>query len=118
MVIAYLLNTQLDSFSQENILLMDHFVDKLFFSKTKEGKLVINEFEYSRNAYLIEAYKSTFLQDNFVQTLSQFFNQKPADSSPAMYKILLLTLHGHGLSLENRKTLLSEIAEVLPCILR
>ena len=35
-----------------------------------------------------------------------------------MYKILLLVLHGKGLTLENRKTLLSEIAEVLPCMLR
>ena len=70
---------------------------------------MIDEFSSSQNG---------LLQDNFVQTLSQFFNQKPADSSPTMYKILLLTLHSNGLSLENRKTLLSEIAEVLPAILR
>ena len=35
-----------------------------------------------------------------------------------MYKILIVALNSKGLTLENRKTLLSEIAEVLPCILR
>ena len=35
-----------------------------------------------------------------------------------MYKILLITLHSQDLSLENRKTLLSEISEVLPAIFR
>ena len=51
---------------------MDKFIDSLFFEKNKN--LTIRELEYSKNPYLIEAYKSTFLQDNFVQTLSQFFN--------------------------------------------
>ena len=35
-----------------------------------------------------------------------------------MYKILLIPLHSQDLSLENRKTLLSEISEVLPAIFR
>ena len=35
-----------------------------------------------------------------------------------MYKILLITLNSLSLSLENRKTLLSEISEVLPAIFR
>ena len=73
MVIAHLINTQFDNFSKENIALMERFVDNLFFVKTKDG-LAINEIDFCQNPYLIEAYKSTFLQDNFVQTLSQFFN--------------------------------------------
>ena len=35
-----------------------------------------------------------------------------------MYKLLLVVLSSPHLSLENFKTLLSEVAEVLPCILR
>ena len=35
-----------------------------------------------------------------------------------MYKLLLVVLSSPNLSLENFKTLLSEVAEVLPCILR
>ena len=35
-----------------------------------------------------------------------------------MYKILLITLSSQDLSIENRKTLLSEINEVLPAIFR
>ena len=35
-----------------------------------------------------------------------------------MYKILLITLNSQELSIENRKTLLSEINEVLPAIFR
>ena len=117
MVIAYLIFNQFDNFSKDNIALMDRFIDSLFFEKSKDG-LELTEIDFCENSYLIEAYKSTFLQDNFVQTLSQFFNQKPVDSAPTMYKILLLVLYGKGLALENRKTLLSEIAEVLPCMLR
>ena len=35
-----------------------------------------------------------------------------------MYKLLLVVLSSPNISLENFKTLLSEVAEVLPCILR
>ena len=35
-----------------------------------------------------------------------------------MYKILLLSLQTSGLSFESRKTLLSELFEVLPCLIR
>lgn len=35
-----------------------------------------------------------------------------------MYRILLLALQSKALSLESQKTLLSEIAEVIPCICR
>lgn len=59
-----------------------------------------------------------FLPDNLVQSLSTFFNQRPAESCPTMYKLLLVTLVSPDLKLENFKTLLSEISEVLPCILR
>ena len=58
------------------------------------------------------------MQTNFVQTLSTFFNQNPADKSTFMYKVLILTLQTNCLSSENKKTLLSEIKEVMPCIIR
>lgn len=78
MVITFLINTKLDSFSAENLALMDRFVDKNFFTED-QNKLKIEEFTFSKNPYLIEAYKQTFLQDNFVQALSNFFNQRPVD---------------------------------------
>jgi len=72
----------------------------------------------STNNYLQQIYKETFLADNLVQTLACFFNEKPAEACPTLYKLLLVVLVSPALSLENFKTLLSDIAEVLPCILR
>ena len=117
MVITFLINTKLDSFSAENLALMDCFIDEVFFN-VDNGTLQIQQFNFSKNSYLIESYKSTFLQDNFVQALSNFFNQRPVDQCPSMYKILLITLNSQELSIENKKTLLSEINEVLPAIFR
>lgn len=38
-----------------------------------EGEINV-EFQLSTNVYLLENYKETFLQSNFVQILSNFFN--------------------------------------------
>ena len=53
-----------------------------------------------------------------MQSLSKFFNERPVESCPTMYKQLLIVLSSPNLSLENFKTLLSELSDVLPCILR
>ena len=53
-----------------------------------------------------------------VQSLVNFFNERPAETSPTMYKLLVLVVSSPDLSLENFKQLMSETAEVLPCILR
>ena len=65
MVALYLINTKLDEFSAENLTLLDQFIDKAFF-KVVDGKQQISDFEFSKNTYLTQAYKQTFLQDNFV----------------------------------------------------
>ena len=111
----------LDKLTPQTLDCIDKIVDELYFTKTEQdGQQVVmlKELSMSQNAYLLEAYKSTFLPDNMVQSLSHFFNERPAESSPAMYKLLILTLTSPALSLENYKTLLSELTEVLPCILR
>ena len=91
-VSAYLLKTQIESLSDESLLAMDQTIEKVFFRKEALGSLNVFEMQMSRNSYLLEMYKQTFLPDNLVMTLSQFFNQRPAESSVAMYKLLLIVL--------------------------
>ena len=50
--------------------------------------------------------------------MANYFNQRPAESSLAMYKLLLVVLLSPHLQLEDFKTLISELTEVLPCIIR
>ena len=96
---------------------MEQVVDQLYF--TREGQtLTIDTLNMPTNGYLLQAYKQTFLSDNLIASLSHFFNERPAESCPAMYKLLILTLASPHLSTENFKQLLSEISEVLVCILR
>ena len=115
---VYLLKTQIDSLSPHSLAAIDHTIDQVFFKKGEDGVLDIFEMQISTNGYLLEAYKQTFLPDNLSQSLGKFFNERPVESCPTMYKLLLVILSSPNLSLENFKTLLSEVAEVLPCILR
>ena len=79
MLIADMLNKQTEKpvFGPRSLEMMDQFINTFF---TINDKVVtIKHFHASNNQYLSEAYKKTFLQSNFVQTLSSFYNQNPAD---------------------------------------
>lgn len=61
------------------------------------------------------------MPDLFVQTLVKAVNEKPIEHQPWVYKLILLALqnsHEHCLSQVCRNTLLSDLAEVLPCMMR
>ena len=53
---------------------MELFIDSFFKSEATESKVKIEQFQGSTNLYLSEAFKKTFMQTNFVQTMSSFFN--------------------------------------------
>jgi hypothetical protein len=92
MLIADMLNKQTEKpvFGPRSLQMMDQFINTFFTINDKN--VTIKHFHASNNQYLSEAYKKTFLQSNFVQTLSSFYNQNPADQNKLMYKILLLSL--------------------------
>ena len=52
MVAAYLVSKKLDEFSDQNLLLIDSFINEAFF-KVVDGYLQIGDFRFSKNAYLI-----------------------------------------------------------------
>ena len=105
--------------TDQTLEVINSAIEEIFFSSATRGsELNLFKMEMSSNGYLLEAYKQTFLPDNLVQSLSFFFKNHPAESCPAMYKLLLIVVASPNLSLENFKTLLSEITEVLPCLLR
>lgn len=54
--------------------LLDKLIDQLFM--TEQG---LNFSASSENAYLMQAYKSTFMPDLYVQSLVKALNEKPID---------------------------------------
>lgn len=70
-------------------------------------------------------YKEIFLGDSLSSKLSLFFNQRSPDENPILLYVLILCLQTRSkpgekqtLTLDFRKSLLSEIAEVYVCLLR
>ena len=110
MLITHLISKSASRLSQENLELMDKFV-----SQRLESNFCL---EMSQNVYLKQAYKEIFHSGSFVETISTFFNSEPADSCGTMYKILFSTVRSNCLQTDQLKTLISEIKEVLPCVLR
>jgi len=89
MVIVNLICTSKNDLTAKTQNAIEEFI-ATFFEVGAEIK--VKPFKASENVYLQQAYKQTFMQSNFVQSFGSWFNQNPADSFKAMYKVLLLSL--------------------------
>ena len=101
---------------------LNSLIDQLFgLTSTEEKFYDKSKFESCQNWYLRKCYKSTFMPDLYVQSLSRALNERAIEEQPWLYKLLCLSIqnsHEQCLSPADRNTLLSDLVEIMPCLMR